>query len=236
MNTNIVIIGKSGCGKTAVIDALEEVYYKNDKRCDRLYQYTTRPSRGIIDKSYIFLDDEEMDEMLEKCKNPYLRSYEVCQKDGTTATWRYALTLDVYKVLKNPCQWDICDYVLDADLLLAEMIAKTCKITVVYLRSDFATRYERLKGRGTECDEEIERRMTADDRLYNSARIDSLAKNHNVHFIEIPVDDITAEKAAEMIFTCVKQKEEEDFKHIKQKAIDTVKEYCESKSKEENYE
>ena len=69
----IVIVGKSGSGKSTICDALTEKY-----GLKQVKSYATRPRRGDNDNSHIFVTFEEFDALHDKCAYTFFDGNHYC--------------------------------------------------------------------------------------------------------------------------------------------------------------
>ncbi len=206
---NIVIIGKSGTGKSEVIKALDKVYEENHESLGHFMQYTTKPVDAVNRELFWYVSETDMDKLNEKFNVPYCRNFYGISQDEKVHEWRYALFKSSVYILSHP-DCSPVDYVLDGDIDLAEMIAEKHKIIVIYLMASEAKRREKLKARGRDCDKEIEMRMKCDDTDYTKDRLIALSENPNVDFIAFASAALTPEVLAKLIYTYVKASDEEE--------------------------
>lgn len=138
----VLIVGKSGTGKSTICGYLEADYGVKELR-----SYTTRPRRGADDNSYIFVSDEEFDNL-----------------DGIVAYTEY----NGYRYCATEKQIEECDtYIIDpdgVDYFLKKYTGKKIPM-VVYIATPESIRGRRMAYRG-QSDEEINNRLELDTRVF----------------------------------------------------------------------
>ena len=143
----IVISGASGTGKTSVVEKL----LASDGRIVRGITATTRPARhGEVDgEDYLFLREEEFE------KKRKAKQFAECAL--VHGHW-YGVPRSSIDALLAKGKW----VALNVDVQGGLAIKKSCPeaVLVFVLPPSMEALEERLRGRGTDSDEEIARRLT----------------------------------------------------------------------------
>lgn len=134
----VLIVGKSGSGKSTICDRLEKEYGLRQVK-----SYTTRPRRGRDDNGHIFISDEELDRLEDIC--------------GFT-------TFDKHRYCATSKQIDNADlYIIDpkgVEYFMKSYVGKKIPM-VIYINADEKIRRKRMKERGDSADK-IRRRLSYD--------------------------------------------------------------------------
>lgn len=67
-----LVVGKSGCGKTTLVEGLEDMGLKS------IQSYTTRPRRYPNETGHIFVSQEEFDQLKDLVAYTYFNGYHYC--------------------------------------------------------------------------------------------------------------------------------------------------------------
>ena len=151
MNKLVVISGPSGVGKGTVIKLLQERYKKENKKLYLSISCTTRaPREGEEDKvDYYFITEEEFKKRIEKEDFLEYNQYGTGKFYGTPKS-------TVLEYLNNGY-----DVILEIDINGYKQIKENYPdcVGIFIMPPSIEELYNRLKGRGTETDEVIERRI-----------------------------------------------------------------------------
>ena len=162
----IVVVGKSGSGKSTIVNKLCETYGFN-----RIVTTTTRPKRKgeRQDIDYHFVSDEAFEKMKESGEFVETQEFKVASGD----IWKYGSSL---KSIESAKDTDIiiltpegCQKLIDNNNL--------DNIIVIYIYANQRTIETRLNERGDKKDE-ISRRMRKDNVDFKNVEADFTAYNH----------------------------------------------------------
>lgn len=170
MNGIILLAGKSGSGKSSVVEYLYKKYGLRE-----VLSYTTRPKRSKNDNTHIFVTDEEFDRIPEADMVAYTEF----------AGYRYCAT-------KNQVEnADI--YVIDPDGILEflKRYHSDKEIFPIYLSVSKRERMRRMLNRGDSV-EMAEKRILNDDKKFLSI--------HQCPHATIYSDDLSLEETAEKVY------------------------------------
>lgn len=160
-----LIIGRSGVGKSSVVDALCERYGHT-----AVQSYTTRPPRNPEEKGHIFITKCAFDDMKsELCAYTKYDNFE------------YGVT--------NQQIEDSDLYIIDTAgvTYFSEHYAGSKIPVVIFLYADREALTERLKARG-HTDEEIKARIMQDDESFSPEAISKLPIPYNI-FLNYDLDE-----------------------------------------------
>lgn len=146
----IILVGKSGSGKTTVTNTLVNVYSSKNLKYERIVTYTTRDKRSNeSDEDYHFVTNKQFEEikgLFAECS--YSKKGEKTVAYGSLVS-DYEPKEDTVKIIiLNP------EGMMN---VLKSIGISNC--TIVYLSDDESTLKERLKKRATETEEEINSRL-----------------------------------------------------------------------------
>ena len=150
----IIIAGKSGSGKDAVIGELARRGYKN------IIKYTTRPMRKHESqgKPYYFISEKEFKK--KESNGLFLIVEEFHSAKGT---WYYGSLKEELLNLKNNSEnWLIFLPPKGIEKLSKDPHSKEINSKIIYLRANSGTIAKRLRRRGDDP-EEVQRRIEADE-------------------------------------------------------------------------
>ena len=121
----VLLVGKSGTGKTAICAELEEHF-----GWKQISSYTTRPKRSEEETGHTFVTEEEFDKLQNMCAYTKFANYRYC------ATQEQVDESDIYVIDPAGVKYFMSHYRGD-------------KLVIpIYLEASSSTRYERMIGRG----------------------------------------------------------------------------------------
>lgn len=176
----IILVGKSGSGKTTVANTLVNQYSTEELKYERIVTYTTRSKRNNESETdYHFVTSEQFEKMKDKfaeCSYSPNGAYGSLKSD-------YSAEEGVVKIIiLNP------EGMLNA---LKKLGMQNC--TVIYLYDSEITLKERLKKRGTESVEQINSRLERERKsfknvgVYEALRI--TANQHSPEWVANIIDE-----------------------------------------------
>lgn len=137
----ILLVGKSGVGKSTLARYMVEHYGWKE-----VLSYTTRPPRYNNEKTHIFVDDKEFDELK---TNNHICAYTEFDGHRYCATTKQINNADIYVVDPDGVEYFLREY-------------KSIKVpVVVYLKADDDLLIERMRKRG-DSEEKIKARIEND--------------------------------------------------------------------------
>lgn len=161
MSKLVVISGPSGAGKGCIVKELLNIYKENNDKVHLSVSVTTRsPREGEVDGvNYYFITETEF---LDKIKNKELLEY---NKYGT-GKYYGTLKRHVLKYLNSGY-----DVILEIDINGYKQVIKNYKeaIGIFVMTPSLKILEERLRNRGTETEEQIQKRLkTAKEEIKNN--------------------------------------------------------------------
>lgn len=184
----VVISGPSGAGKGTVVKELLNIYKNNNDKVHLSVSATTRsPREGEIDEvNYYFIKEKEF---LDKLKNNEFLEY------NQYGTGKYYGTLKshVFEYLDKGY-----DVILEIDINGYKQVINNYKdaLGIFITTPSLKVLEQRLRDRGTETEEQIEKRLkTAKDEL----------KNKNIYPYIIINEDGKSFEAAEKVYKIIKE-------------------------------
>ena len=178
-NCIFLIVGCSGSGKTTITERLEQKYGLKS-----IQSYTTRPKRYEDESGHIFISDEEFNKLTDMVAYTEFAGNRYC------ATAEQVENNDIYVIDPKGIDFFMKSY----------NGRKTPK--VIFISSDMATRYERMKSRAeengvtfTEAVNSSLSRITNDvvefyDYIHNNAHVDFKVTNDDDCDINSVVDKV----------------------------------------------
>lgn len=163
----IIIIGKMGSGKTTVAEHLCRVYSTKAVHYDRVATTTTRKRRPNEPlNAYNFVSDSEFNQMIGN--GEFIEHVKKTNADGSIT--QYGSKWSNYEAYT-----DFNDVVhIKVSIIEPKGLKEVLRylgsrnVTVVYLKCSKKTLVERLKGRGTESDAEIEKRLADEEKSFKN--------------------------------------------------------------------
>ena len=178
-NCIFLIVGCSGSGKTTITEQLEQKYGLKS-----IQSYTTRPKRSENETGHIFVTNKEFDKLTDMVAYTEFAGNRYC------ATTEQVENNDIYIIDPKGIDFFMKSY----------NGRKTPK--VIFISSDMATRYERMKSRAEENGNEFMdavksslERITNDvvefyDYIHNNAHVDFRINNNENDNLNQIVDKI----------------------------------------------
>lgn len=172
----ILIVGKSGSGKSAVCRYLEDRYGMKEVK-----SYTTRPPRGKTDTTHIFVTQYEFDTLQDLCGYTYYNGYEY----GATSS--QIDRADLYVIDVNGIKYFLKKY-------------RGRKIPIViYIYADERTREIRMADRGDDKDSIIER-IQSDNMAF------AYVGDYATYTLDNSMGNMTIEELGDTIFNIIKNR------------------------------
>lgn len=151
-----VLLGKTGSGKSTILDMIEEVQGVD---LPKLASYTSRPRRSNEEKSneYIFVDNAKFDELVANGTIMEHRKYDVAGGD----VWQYGTGYP---------DTDYSITTMTPDVVPTVMNIPGIKVYPIYIEVSSKLRYKRMELRESEMKnpnyEEMYRRYESDEKRY----------------------------------------------------------------------
>ena len=158
----IVLIGKSGTGKTSAALCLESQYHLR-----QVESYTTRPQRTEGEKGHSFITEEKFDTIPEETMMAYLeyRGYRYCAtRNQLNASNLYIVHPEGYETMKERYH--------DRPMLAIELATST------------EIRRNRMRSRGS-AETEIEDRLKRDEEVFKTIQTDAVIDTSNLSVEEV---------------------------------------------------
>ena len=138
--TIILLVGKSGTGKTTIAERCEELYGLR-----QIQSYTTRPRRTPDETGHIFASERMFHSLKDLVAYTKFNGYEYC------ATAQQVEENDIYVIDPKGVEYFREHYHGSKQPVIVYIIVSKDDF------KDFSSRYERMKKRGNTIDEAIER-------------------------------------------------------------------------------
>ena len=158
----IVLIGKSGTGKTSAALSLESQYHLK-----QVESYTTRPRRTEGEKGHSFITEEKFDAIPEETMMAYLeyRGYRYCAtRDQLNVSNLYIVHPEGYETMKERYH--------DRPMFAIELATST------------EIRRDRMRNRGS-AEAEIEDRLKRDEEVFKTIQTDAVIDTGNLSVEEV---------------------------------------------------
>lgn len=185
----IVLSGPSGSGKTTIVNRLSALA---PVRLVKAISATTRPPRAgeVEGQDYYFLSDEEFRRRMER--GEFLEVAEVFKSDY----WYGTLKSELERAWRQGA-WAFLE--IDVQGALQVMERYPAALTIFLRASSEAAYAERLRGRGTEHDEAIRRRLeTAREELRHADRYQFQVVNDDLERAVAEISDILRTRESEL--------------------------------------